>query len=613
MAKIDPKTYGYISQKITAIKEQYPSLRDKEDDYVFNALVVKSTFYKNPYYELTEKDLEDMIVDGRADGGADVLLHDPSSEAPDLIIGQAKFHQSIDFDECNDTVNKMADFYLNMTNGHYEYVSEKVQKRYLTLEGDLGDESKVLFVLYISAPQNGIRIDRLKTTFYTKLSDHSKYELRVLFDKDIIDEINEAESRKPSVEFGKIRIDKEDNWISYNDMAVMVNISAFSIKKLYAQHHTNLLARNLRYHVSGASVDRAIEDSINNSPELFWLKNNGITIICDDYEFEGKELKLTNFSVINGGQTTYKISKNKQISEKYDLYLPCKIVKVIGDTENERDEFCLEIAKATNSQKPIKPSDLKANAPEQRRFSIAMRNEGIFYQTKRGEEVPKTHKAKYLHSDISEIGKLCLSGVFQMPCTSRNKPSKIYEDEYYEPIFIDEQPLIAKLSKELLYIDNYYRTSFISKFAKENEGKPNSDVKIQFANNARTVCIAFVVFASRYHQKNIDSNYLKVFFKAAQNDKLTETEVLSVIKNLNGVSWILPPEIIADKDKYNKTLDSLFKLIIKHGSHDLMIQMEKDENATATNFLKKDKSYVDILRLNWDDISEKLEEIFADF
>ena len=88
---------------------------------------------------------------------------------------------------------------------------------------------------------------------------------------------------------------------------------------MYAQHHTNLLARNLRYYVSSANVDRAIEDSINNNAELFWLKNNGITIIYDDFELDGKEVKLTNLSIVNGGQTTYKLARNKKKSEDYNF------------------------------------------------------------------------------------------------------------------------------------------------------------------------------------------------------------------------------------------------------------------------------------------------------
>jgi hypothetical protein len=60
----------------------------------------------------------------------DVLLSDPSSETSDLIIGQAKYHQTITFDGCKDAVEKMADFYLDMNQGHYENVNNKVQQRY---------------------------------------------------------------------------------------------------------------------------------------------------------------------------------------------------------------------------------------------------------------------------------------------------------------------------------------------------------------------------------------------------------------------------------------------------------------------------------------------------
>lgn len=44
MAATNQETYDYIKNKIKAMKDQYHSLRDKSDDYVFNALVVKSEF-----------------------------------------------------------------------------------------------------------------------------------------------------------------------------------------------------------------------------------------------------------------------------------------------------------------------------------------------------------------------------------------------------------------------------------------------------------------------------------------------------------------------------------------------------------------------------------------
>ena len=130
MPSTNNETYDYIINKINSIKNQYPSLRNKTNDYVFNALVVKSMFYKNPANEVTGNDFDDIMVDGHADGGADILLTDPNSETDDLIIGQSKFYKIITLEECSNAINKMVDFYLNLSQGHYENVNEMVAQRF---------------------------------------------------------------------------------------------------------------------------------------------------------------------------------------------------------------------------------------------------------------------------------------------------------------------------------------------------------------------------------------------------------------------------------------------------------------------------------------------------
>ena len=85
---LDNTPYEFINGKINAMKEIYPSLRNRTNEYVFSALAVKSNLYKNPALVLNENDFESFVVDGQYDGGVDVLLSDPNSEASDLIIGQ---------------------------------------------------------------------------------------------------------------------------------------------------------------------------------------------------------------------------------------------------------------------------------------------------------------------------------------------------------------------------------------------------------------------------------------------------------------------------------------------------------------------------------------------
>jgi hypothetical protein len=258
----------------------------------------------------------------------------------------------------------------------------------------------------------------------------------------------------------------------------------------------------------------------------------------------------------------------------------------------------LEIAKATNSQKAIKPADLKANSPEQVRFSQSMRAAGVFYQTKRGEAVPPQYKLAYLNSDLSEIGKLCLSGIFQLPGTSRNKPSTLYNPQYYDIIFNSNQMQVAKLCKELLYIDYYFRNAFLKRFDAEHKNLPGVADKISFAHNARTICLSFVTLASRYHQGALENSVLQDIFNASRSDNFS-SQIYDGLKDLSGWNNILPANIFEDKNKYDEVLYKLFMLIINAGSSYYSMAMELVEGLNATNYLKKDKNYYIILKSQW--------------
>lgn len=604
-------SYDFIVNKIGALRTSYASLRTKPDPYAFSALCVKANLYKNPALILTEQDFEEIIVDGQYDGGVDVMLTDPNSESADLIIGQSKFYTTITSEDVLNAFLKMAIFYKDMLQGHYEQVNATVQRRFLSLYSELGDDAKVHFVLYTSAPQAGINRARIEKKFREQFADSSNIELSFYFAKDIEDEIKESESRRATVENGKISIDEANNFLCYGDDAAIVNVSAFSIKTLYAQHNINLLSRNLRYHVAGRDIDKGIEDTIQNSPESFWLKNNGITIVCDDFSIDGREVKLWNFSIINGGQTTYMLHKSRYIDEANDLYLPCKIIKTSGESEDKKNKFSLEIAQATNTQKPIKAVDLKANAPEQVRFGQTMREVGIFYETKRGEIVPKQYKEKHLNTDLLGVGKLCLAGIFQAPCMSRTKPSSLYNPQYYDKIFNGDQARVARWCKELLYIDCYFRNNFQKKYDRDNGNMPDANLRIAFAHNARTLCIAFVAFASRLHQGNIDSQDLQAIFNASRLENPTDV-LYDIFADIDGVNYLFPPALFASKDTYEAVLDKLFNTIINAGIISFSLASDYDSTLTATNYLKKDKNYYTILRTHWTTIQAEINQIFAD-
>lgn len=600
-----------FENKLNSLRTVYPFLRDKSDEYVFQALCIKANLYKNPANTLSEDNLKEMIVDGSYDGGVDILLTDPNSqEDSDLVIAQCKYYAKISSEEVLNAVCKMANFYKDMISGDYRQISDRVQRRFFSLQSDLSDEAKIHFVFYTSSAQNSINTKRIDKKLKEMFSDPSKIELSLYFSKDIEEEIKESESLRPSVESGKICIDRAGNILTYGEEAVIVNVSALSIKKLYGANGVNLFAGNLRYYIKNRDIDQGIETTIREEPESFWLKNNGITIVCEDFSVDGKEVKMKNFSIINGGQTTYILHRSKYLVDGNDFYLPCKIIKTTGETQDEKTAFNLGIAKATNTQKPIKAVDLKANAPEQVRFVQAMRQNGVFYQTKRGEVIPKNYKQPYLNSSLVEVGKLCLAAVFQAPGMSRSKPSSMYQPKYYNVMFDGDQNQIARLCRELLYIDFYFRNKFLKEFDAQNEGKAGVRGRIPFAHNARTVCIAFVALASRYYQGNITEEDMQTIFDSANKDENSESRLYDIFSRLGEIKYLIPPEVFKEKDSYDEILSRLFNIIIDKGVAVFSLASEYDSSLNATNFLKKDKNYYKIIKASWNELSRGIEEVF---
>lgn len=597
--------YQYISDKVKQLKTEFPSLRGRTDDYAFVSLAVKSNIYKNPAFNLNEHELSSFIVDGVNDGGIDAILSDPSSDTNDLVLCQAKFYQQITFEEIKNAIHKMVDFYLHMDDGRYELFNSDVRSRYLSLFGELGDESKVKFVFYTSAPKSRINVNKLEAIVKDRLKNTEKYSLEVYFRDEIVNEIMESESRRPHVENGRLIIDETDNYLQYEDEAVVVNVSAFSIKELFSLHSINLLSKNLRYYIRKKDIDDAIRYTIDYEPENFWYKNNGITIICDDYIIDGKEVKLKNFSIVNGGQTTYIIFKSA-VNKENDFFVPCKVIKSKGNTEDEKHKFSLEIARATNSQKAIKVSDLRSNSPEQIRFIREMRDVGVFYLTKRGEVIPKNYLEKDKNTNISEVGKLALAGIFQLPAVSRNNSSKIFDDVYYSKVFNGNQKDMAGIIRDLLYIDTYFREKFIKKFSKDNKEYPG----IPFANNSRTICIAFAGFAARYANNNITDDNIKTIFSHIENERSYEDYLYDIFSNIGGIDHIIEQQLFKeDKDKVDDFLYRLFSKLISEGFKQYTTEKKYNESLNESNFLKKNKSYYEIISNSWIDLKQIINEI----
>lgn len=163
------ENYSFISEKIHSLKNLFPTLNAKKDYYIFSVLCVKSIFFKDPSLNFNEDNF-DMFVDGTGDGGADFILNDPDPNGnSDLIIGQSKYCHTINSETVLNAVRKMADFYRDMLEGHFETVNEKTVAIFQTCQAECGEYSKVKFIFCTSAPKSRINKDRIEKNLKSSL------------------------------------------------------------------------------------------------------------------------------------------------------------------------------------------------------------------------------------------------------------------------------------------------------------------------------------------------------------------------------------------------------------------------------------------------------------
>ena len=186
-------------------------------------------------------------------------------------------------------------------------------------------------------------------------------------------------------------------------------VPAIEIAKVMSKYKNSILQYNPRSYLilEGQQVNSAIRSTITESKtnELA-LFNNGITIISDQTDISERvgqrhkaQLLITNPQIINGGQTSYVLSKiyedckaaGNGSSADYSVFEDKEIlVKVITLSDNgdpASKQFLIdEISNATNKQTPVIAADKLANDATHKQIQkILFERCGLLYERKRGE------------------------------------------------------------------------------------------------------------------------------------------------------------------------------------------------------------------------------------
>ncbi|MDC1020787.1 AIPR family protein [bacterium] len=281
--------------------------------------------------------------------------------------------------------------------------------------------------------------------------------------------------------------------------AYLTSFPADLLADMYETHGSKLMELNVRSFLqAGGKVNKGMKETIHNSPERFFVYNNGLCLTagkvirdCDIAHGPVKISGLDGLQIVNGGQTVASLHRAKVV-DKADLSGIWVQVKITEIVDNDAD-IVLNISKYSNAQNAVRATDFSSNDPFH--VSLSEYSLGIFcpdnttrwfYERSRGgynvsrlassnaekqkafkgqfpasKKFSKTDVAKWAHSSISLPHIIGLGGERNfLDFKERNNTDEInVNEEYYKEliakgIIYGEAERIAKEQKIPAYRAN---------------------------------------------------------------------------------------------------------------------------------------------------------------
>ncbi len=562
--------------KIRSICENCGIAKGKQsDEYLFTIYAVDLFYYKN---NIGQVDIKTGFTDGANDGGIDFVYTDGDT----LSLIQGKSTESLSNEEIENLFTKMAKTVSKFEDKNTGEYSAVLKAAYQNAYDDLSDEKNIELVLFTNTELDDK--SRKKITEYSKSDAMNGFKLSVYDGNDIKVQAAIINTDSELIAEDKIHIllsgSGKNDMLEYGDDGIIVNAMASSVKRLYEKYgKTGLFSYNLREYISQKTVDDGIDTTIKTDRKNFWFYNNGITIGCQDYKKDGNTIKLFGFSIINGAQTTTKIGKSKLVSEQDDFALVCKIVRAEKSDDLDQD-FIGKISEASNSQKPVKQRDLKANAREQKILQNESATNGkhtLAIEIKRGVRASNYKKVEKWQRVTNEyIGQLIYACILQHPGPARNSKNTMFSsNKLYTSIFKRKQD--CNTLYDLVRIASVY-----DEFAEEYISKSDDVDQIALVKNGKLAVVAVIIYLYKKQQGIID-NYMS---EGVHKDNVSGL----LVTDYKG----------SDLDK---KLKDLFKHVVRELSNLYNYNKDKLKVTSYSNFFKSEAVY-EIICKHFDDIDD---------
>lgn len=145
-------------------------------------------------------------------------------------------------------------------------------------------------------------------------------------------------------------------------------VSGDLLAKLYEKYGSKLLESNVRSFLQfRGNINKGIRKTLNNAEgygpkSMFFAYNNGITATAEEIELNEKNeiIRIKNFQIVNGGQTTASLFNTKKIDrvDLSDIFVQMKLTVINDDKIND---IVPNIAKYANTQNKVSDADFFSN------------------------------------------------------------------------------------------------------------------------------------------------------------------------------------------------------------------------------------------------------------
>ena len=436
-------------EEFVGLPSTKPIVRNNIEEDAFTLITLDILYSKALNFDVTPKNISKIknLIVAPPDGGIDIFIEHEDGDEFFYDIIQVKYA---------------------------ELAEQDIKQCFALMERTIRDYIKdpKLVTLNLREVISNTNFDRTykdKCNYYVVHKGNLNY-AKALKKNEKIVTCNELEILRKSLEYIAvpeeiIRADSFNNYILYeqkqneSERAFLCNLNGYDLAKLNNKYTSTeigkniLFGQNLRDSLETKSKTyEAMKNTIDNEPEKFWYYNNGITIIAEEFDVNKNMyddslvdfVKINNFSIINGAQTTSSLGtylKEAEIDKDDNKIENIKKVYVLTRIlEVTKPQLRDNIAIYNNMQNPITSRDMVSNREEQRRLYEWLstgEKPNIYVEIRRGSKKPTGLRLrKHQSTTNEELAQIAFASFLRAPYMAKDKKKTLFNNDYSQEDYV---------------------------------------------------------------------------------------------------------------------------------------------------------------------------------